>query len=178
MDEALLLLVNGMRNAALDPIAAFLSEWGLFVFLLVLAARGLATRTGPDLASMRDGWLAFFVALFVSDTLIKPLIARPRPTAIAALAGHLHVLGRVPPASSTACPSGTAAACAAGAAWIWIRFGPRAGIAAVLYALLVSITRIYAGVHWPSDLLAGWAVGVAVATGVEGLTKRITRLGP
>lgn len=173
MDEALLLWVNGMRSPALDPIAGLLSEWGLFLFLVVLAAWGAYRRTPHDLGAMRDGWLAFFVALFASDTLLKPLIARPRPTAIAALASHLHVLGRVPPATSTSCPSGTAAACAAGAAWIWIRFGPRAGVAAVLYAMLVSMTRIYAGVHWPSDLLAGALVGSIVALGINQLNERI-----
>src|SRR6478735_9616895 len=57
MDEALLLAVNGLRPSALDPIAGFLSEWGLFAFLLVLAGRALATRTRTDLESMRDGWL-------------------------------------------------------------------------------------------------------------------------
>ena len=178
VDEGLLLAINGLRSPALDPIASFLSEWGLFLFLVVLGAWGAWKRTRRDLESMRDGWLAFFVALFASDTVLKSLIGRPRPTAIAALAHQLHVLGRVPPVTSTSCPSGTAAACAAGAAWIWIRFGPRAGAAAISYAVLVSLTRLYAGVHWPSDLLAGWLVGVLVALGVERLSRRISTGGP
>ncbi len=173
MDEALLLTINGWRSPALDPLAGFLSEWGLFAFIVVLAARGAWTRTRRDLETMRDGWLAFFVTLFASDTVLKRLVARARPSAVAALASRLHVLGPVPPASSTSFPSGTSAACAAGAAWIWIRLGPRAGIAAALYALLVSITRLYAGVHWPSDLAGGWAVGIAVALGVERLGRDI-----
>lgn len=178
MDESLLFALNGLRSAALDPVASFLSEWGLFAFLVALAIRGTWTRTARDLASMRDGWLAFFAALFVSDTVLKPLIARPRPTAVAALASQLHVLGRVPPPTSTSCPSGTAAACAAAATWIGIRFGPRAGVAAALYGLLISITRIYAGVHWPSDLFVGWLVGVLVALGIERLDALIRRPRP
>ena len=174
MDEALLLLVNGTRTPALDPIASFLTEWGLFAFLLVLLGWGLAKRTRRDLETMRDGWLTFFVTLFASDTVLKTLIARPRPSAVTALASHLHVLGRVPPPTSTSCPSGTAAACAAAAAWLWIRLGPRAGIPAALYALLVSLTRLYVGVHWPSDLVAGWLVGVGVALGVERLSRVIS----
>ena len=32
-------------------------------------------------------------------------------------------------------------------------------IVAVLLTILIGVTRVYLGVHWPTDVLAGWAAG-------------------
>lgn len=61
------------------------------------------------------------------------------------------------------------------------RFSPRlrirafALVAAILVTLVVGLTRIFLGVHWPTDVLAGWCVGAAWALGcwlAEGLWER------
>jgi hypothetical protein len=48
---------------------------------------------------------------------------------------------------------------------------------AVRLALLVGISRIYLGVHWPSDVLAGWTLGAASALGVWLGARSLARHG-
>lgn len=166
-EVSLLLFVNRLRAPWLDPVVALVTDWGLYGFPLVLAVVLAWTRRREDARTLRDGWLAFLLSLFVSETVLKPLFGRPRPTAIAAIREQLHVLGSLPPPSSLGMPSGTATACMAGATWIALRHGPRWGALAAAVAVLVSSTRLYVGVHYPTDLVVGWAVGALTAVAVD-----------
>ncbi len=171
IDEAVLRAINGLHAPWLDGVARWLSEWGLYLYLAALVALALRTRARRDVALSRDGALVFFAALFLSESVIKPIIGRARPTADAALAAQLHLLGPRPPASSLSFPSGTATTCCGAAAYIWIAWGPRAGVPAALVALLISLSRLYAGVHWPSDLVGGALFGAALAWAVHRLSR-------
>jgi membrane-associated phospholipid phosphatase len=55
---------------------------------------------------------------------------------------------------------------AQGRPWRWL-----VGIVGSLYVLAIAWTRLYLGVHFPSDILAGWMVAVAWAIGVSMIIK-------
>ena len=91
-------------------------------------------------------------------TVIKTIVARPRPDLVA------HLVAVQPPsfpsghATNSAIVYGTFALIAAERA---ASPAERAYVAAACIALVSSIgvTRVILGVHWPSDVFAGWAIG-------------------
>ncbi len=171
IDEAILRAINGLHDPWLDAVARWLSEWGMYCYLAALVALALRTRSKRDVALARDGMLVFFSAVFIAESVLKPLVGRTRPTADAALAAQLHLLGPKPSPSSLSFPSGTATTCCAAAVYLWLAWGPRVGAPAVTLAAIISLSRLYAGVHWPSDLVGGALFGAALAWGVHRLSR-------
>jgi undecaprenyl-diphosphatase len=94
--------------------------------------------------------------------ILKTLIYRPRP----------EVFFGLPPAETYSFPSGHAFV---PAAYFWlvaraVSAGWRWRAAAVAMAGLIGYSRVYLGYHYPSDVVAGWALAVvwaAVWTSVE-----------
>ncbi len=48
-------------------------------------------------------------------------------------------------------------------------------VTAILLALMIGVSRVYLGVHWPTDVLAGWCIGAAWSIVCVTLANWLTR---
>lgn len=160
------------RTAALDQF--FLKYTGLGQWF-VLAAAALFVTVGLTARGRRREALFLVVVMGLSlslSPLLKVVFARTRPPAETAL---VHP-------SSYAFPSGHAMWSASLAlALIVIAWPTRwrwpATVLAALFALLMSFSRLYLGAHWLTDVLAGWALAVAIVTATVILFRRVSPAG-
>jgi undecaprenyl-diphosphatase len=158
MDLALFRAINGAHAAAVDPImmgATWLGMgagvWYALAFLAMVWPRHRAAAT--------RAMLALAITLGVNDQIVKPWVARIRP--FERLVTDARVI-QDPPPTTPSFPSGHSAAALVGAVSL-ARAWPQAWWALAALAALIAYSRIYVGVHFPTDVVAGLLLGAAVA---------------
>jgi undecaprenyl-diphosphatase len=164
------LLAPDGRHPVLDLFFPLITQLKVFAVPLALAWIALFWRGDRR---TRVLLLALLLAVGLSDLVsshgIKPLVARERPC---------HVVSPVrlffSCKGSYSMPSSHAANLAAAAVVLGAAY--RRWIPAfALAALLVGYSRVYIGLHYPGDVLVGYAVGAAVGFGVLRFACRWTR---
>jgi membrane-associated phospholipid phosphatase len=158
-DEAIQRWVDGHQSTPLYFVffvITYLGSVGAMIAIALVGALWLWRRRGRHVAAGALIAPAAAIMLFMG---IKQIFARARPP----LAGHL-VLG------TYAFPSGHATASTAVCctlAYVYWREGfisRRAAIwIATLLPFLIGVSRVYLDVHWATDVLGGWSLGLLVA---------------
>ncbi len=169
LEELVFRRMNGDGGRLLDALAVAISTRWFGVAVAVAIAAAIAIACGRRRVALL---LALGVALAVSDLVgaqvLRPLFGRMRPCF--ALAGTVRWLAPVSDVGSI--PSLHASNFFAMAAVAW-GAGRRLGIAAVAVAAAVAWSRVYIGVHWPTDVLAGAAWGTACGISAVAVARRL-----
>jgi membrane-associated phospholipid phosphatase len=152
------------RVDVLDPAAvglSWLGSYGLVWLALALVVAVLQRRPAVFLATA--------LATLGADALatgLKHAIGRERPYVEHPLPEPLMTTH-----FDLSLPSGHAATSFAGATVLALLV-PRLAPAVYALAVLVSLSRVYVGVHFPLDIVAGAALGAAVGWAVARLARR------
>jgi len=161
-DVRILLFINGTSSPKLDVFATTLTQfgvfWGVFPVATAICLILLIQRKWRPLAYLIP---TLFGSIIINRT-AKALLQRVRP----------HLWHSPAPELDYGFPSGHAMSSmtlvaalvilAWGSRWFW-----SVVIVGTIFVIAIAWTRLYLGVHYPSDILAGWMASIAWAVGVS-----------
>lgn len=141
----------------LDQVAIFLASGVGYVLVAVLAGIWIIRKRERRMVIVSI--LSAAIARGVLVTIIRFLYHRPRPIPVDAV--HQLVIN-----DAWAFPSGHASFFFALATGVFL-YNKKLGLVFYASAALIGLARIFIGVHWPTDILVGAALGMLTALGVD-----------
>jgi len=163
-DNALLVLINGFASNSvwLDRLMILVSEYGPLIFGAYLIGLWFSGDSTSIEKNRRRALYAFFAALLALgiNQVIGGFWFRDRPYV------HNPVHRLLPATPDASFPSDHAAGSFAIASGV--TYGQRIGGALLtLLAMLVVVSRVYVGLHYPSDVLGGMVIGLLSSWFIE-----------
>ncbi|MDE6697189.1 MAG: phosphatase PAP2 family protein [Muribaculaceae bacterium] len=165
LDQQILLFFNGYHTSFLDETMALItSKWiwiPFYLFLIELLFKRRSTKTA--ILTLIAVALAITLADQICASLIRPYVGRLRPCnpdnpifSYITLVKNIHPVGYSWPSCHAANTFALATLLSC------VMKSRKFTIFIFAWAIIVSISRLYVGVHYPTDLLCGAAIGSAL----------------
>lgn len=169
LDSDILLWINGHYSPWLDTLMWYASQSYTWLPLYVLLI-GLIAYKYHNWKSVLWILLGFAVAVGLSDftcsSVIKPLVCRLRPTHEPALAGLVRVVNGYTGGLYSFCSSHAANTMSCALLFSLLYKNNIATVCLMAWVALNCYSRMYLGVHYPSDIIVGLLIGALWAVSV------------
>lgn len=178
-DSSLLLYLNNMHNGFFDILMLCITgKWiwiPLYCSILYLMLKNFGVRTVVTYTIAIA--ITILMADQIGDSVIRPMVERLRPSNPSnPISSNVHLVNGYH-GSRYGFPSCHAANTFGLTFFLIYMFRNRVmTLFFVIWASLVCYSRIYLGVHYPGDILAGMVLGLIVASLAYALARRVTPL--
>ena len=153
----LLFLQESVRNPILNRIMILITSLGdeglIWIAATILLLIPKKTRKVGIMSAV-----ALLGSLLINNNLIKNIVQRPRPFVTFT---DLEII--IPKPSEFSFPSGHTSSSFAAAAVFYRHLPKKLGVPSVILAGLIGFSRLYVGVHYPTDVLAGVVMGILLS---------------
>ena len=153
----LLFLQESVRNPILDNIMIFITSLGNGGMIWIAATIALLIPKKTRKAGVVSA-VALLGSLIINNNIVKNIVQRPRPFVTFA---DLQII--IPTPSEFSFPSGHTSSSFAAAAVFYRHLPKKLGIPSVILAGLIGFSRLYVGVHYPTDVIAGVLMGILLS---------------
>ena len=165
-----LFVQENLRFGFLNPIMQFITSLGdegivpialCIIFIIIKKTRKVGVTAGLSLA---------LEAILINLT-IKKIVGRTRPYVVNEAIEYITTRP-----SDNSFPSGHTGCMFAVASVLFYMMPKKVGIPAMIIASLVGISRLYVGVHYPTDIIAGFIIGMFTGFIAKLIVEKISKV--
>lgn len=158
IELSILLWIQENLRGAMDGFWKFITSLGDGGWLWIVVGVGLLFFKKTRVVGFTL-LIALLINMFITNLTLKDLFARPRP-----YTASEKVIPLIEKLSSYSFPSGHTSVSFSGALVLYRMMPKKVGVPALILAAMIGFSRLYVGVHYPTDVLGGVIVGIIAST--------------